>query len=295
MAKNRAQLTRLRLRESSGVDHPANHTQVGGEGWLVMKAAALASCATDGCPFKVLAGASKCAGGHAQPDPAAKAKDPKEAPMGNKTDKEQLAETAEELTKATARIAELEKAEADAKAAIAKAEADAAAAEAAKPAADKAAEVLAKALAEVPDVVKAALAKAQSTADEALAKAAAATDARLDAEYLAKAESDEFNRLPMEKAAFAIAFRKAAEAAPEAMAVVEAVLKGANAQLKASGLIKAIGDGGQDASDSWAAIEKAASELRVANPTMSQAQSIAKATELNPELVAEYKKELTSR
>lgn len=123
------QLHALQVEEVSGVDKPANYTQTGGAtGWLVLKedgtpvfeAAATTACTNPDCDKRVVAGASKCADGHAQTQKEAAVPEP-QAPEGGAA--------VETITKADAEAmiaAAIEKANEAAEARVAKAEADAA-------------------------------------------------------------------------------------------------------------------------------------------------------------------------
>lgn len=182
---------------------------------------------------------------------------------------------------------------------------------------------LAKALADLPEPVRkhmeemqAAAAAAKAAADEAVTKAAAAEvaakverDARLDAEYQAKARALRHLSAgigtpgPVTKAAdgtdiapptLAQVLRQLDEKlAPAEAAEVNRILRSADAMAaRGYGEVGSTGPGqpgiGGDARDAWAAIERAATELRKADPALTREAAITKAIDVQPELARGY-------
>lgn len=111
--------------------------------------------------------------------------------------------------------------------------------------------------------------------------AKAEREARLEREYLAKAE--EMSALPTEKASLATLLRRVADSlTPEENAEVEKMLRAANAQIAKSGLF---GEFGKSAvSEVESSVEAQAAELQKADPTLTKDQAIVKVYENNPEL-----------
>jgi len=157
---------------------------------------------------------------------------------------------------------------------------------------------LAKAMAAAPEAIRKAyeeqserLAKAELDAASALAKADVEYNTRVEREFIAKAA--DFDALPTTPDEFGPVLRAVSEKAPEAFAEIDRILRAANAALKQGDIYRSIGRDGTDSTggDAWSQILGKADELRVAHPELSRQSSIAKASELNPELVAAYQKE----
>lgn len=319
MTAKRRRLLDLSIRETSGVDHPANFTQTGGaEGWLVMKAAKAKTCPE--CSSPLLAGVDRCPKGHT-------VKADKEAP---------------DMSKPTGRAAQLVKAAqavADARAAVEANPGDAEAIKTLETAladvvavpeggdggdtadvtalnariaelegqlaggdgtdADEAAE-LAKAAAELPEPLRKAFEKAQADAAEASKAAAkAAADAavekaaRLNAEFVTKAQAyshvgkaDELGPV----------LRSISEGAPDALPAVERILSAFQAQAEAGDLFKSVGKNGERAGGRDArmtTIRQKAEEYRLAKAaagdTITIEQAISDVVALEPNLAAETK------
>jgi hypothetical protein len=309
-AARRTRLAKLSINESSGVDKPANHTQFGGDGWIVVKAdgtrgvaKAMTTCTDAGCNLKVLGGAAKCPDGHVQDTKTTKGAD-----VPDKTEAEKAAELAKAMESLPAPIRELlEKQAADLKAAqdtvaTMKAEAEAKVNKSAEQIeAEKAAE-LTKALEGLPAPVRAAFEKQQSDAAAAIKKAEEADkvakaerDRRLDAEFVTKAEA------LGQPATFGPVLRAVNEgtATADQLGELERVLRAAKEQADTNDrLTKRAGQYGDSPTEgsAWASIVKAAGELRAAaeaagNP-MTEAMAIDKAAQLNPDLAAKYREEM---
>ena len=113
---------------------------------------------------------------------------------------------------------------------------------------------------------------------------------RLKKEFADKAAA--FKNIPGEKADLAHVMKTASETMDkETYDKFEGLLKGADAALKESALLKEAGTtGGSDAgADAWDKIEKAAVEMRKADPKLSNAQAIDKVMKEQPSLYEEYK------
>jgi len=113
---------------------------------------------------------------------------------------------------------------------------------------------------------------------------------RLNKEFADKASA--MKNLPGDKADIATVMKAASESMDkETYDKFEGILKGADAALKESALLKETGTtGGNDAgADAWDKIEKAAVELRKADPKLSNAQAIDKVMKEQPSLYEEYK------
>lgn len=322
----RRRITGLSIKETSGVDRGANRSQVGGDGWMVMKHDGTPVEKAKKCPecgAAMLPGADTCPKGHkstakeapmpakltgraadlvkaaaavavakaaveANPNDAAAIAQLEQA-LRDVTDASTSTDTgtaggADELTTAQARIAELE--------AQLAANAPAPSEEAA----------LAKAMETLPEPVRKALekaqtdaAKAQADATAAIAKAEIERDARLTAEYEAKAQ-------PFAKAAATTAeklgpvLRSIKEkAGDDALAEVERILRGAAAIAEAGDIFRAAGQGSGEPSSAWEAVRAEAEKFRVersaAGETLTIEQAIDRVTQLKPELVAAYRKE----
>jgi hypothetical protein len=151
---------------------------------------------------------------------------------------------------------------------------------------DEAAEAISKALlAKADPAVRELIEKQQADLAEATRIAKAERDARLDREFISKAEA-----LPMlteDRTALGGLLRRISEAlTPEDTAAVEKMLKAANEQIEKSNLFTEFGRGGANTTVS-ANAESAAAEIRKADPTLTPEQALAKAYEANPDLLAE--------
>lgn len=140
-------------------------------------------------------------------------------------------------------------------------------------------------LAKADPAVRSLIEKAQADAKRAEEVAKAERDARLQREFIAKAET-----LPMvseDKGALAGLLRRMAEAlTPEDNAAVEKILKAANDQIATSGLFSEFGTGGGETTISKS-VEAAANEIMKADPSLTRDQAMAKVYEQNPDLFAQ--------
>jgi chorismate mutase len=258
-ATSAKKLLDIEMVESSGVDHAANGPQIGAEGWIVMKA--------DGTKVGVVR--------------AAKTPTQEAAKVPDEQTVEDLTKSVDELT---AQVATLTKERDDA---IAKA--------AEPPAADDGKDELQKALDANPLLKQAFEAQAAAT-KEATDKAAAAEEVakserneRLTREYIAKAKE------LGQPDTFAPMLREVVEkCSPEAAAEIQRIVKAAAEQAKAATVLTlpanahVVVAGGS----AWEQIVAKAAELRKADSTLSEPQSIEKARVENPDLVAAYRKEV---
>jgi hypothetical protein len=268
---------------------PANHTQTGGVGWLVMKsdgtpageddinkASGMTKCAAPDCNLMVPPGADDCPDGHTQSD----------FTKGAPVDEKERADKAEaELAKAAERIAELEKA-----ATVAPSTETAPA-----PEADisKSLETLP---ADVRQVIEAQIAKAadaEKKAQDAIEKADKLVEAGVSAEWIAKA-ADLVGAEVAPK--FGPILRTIdAVLGAESRGELERVLKGAREIAKASDLFKAQGQAGTAGGGSaLEELQAKADELRKADTSMTREAAVAKAAELDPALRARVQSEQRS-
>jgi len=163
------------------------------------------------------------------------------------------------------------------------------------------------------DATKAQIAKAEKAAAEANAELAslkkqaevdskarvelekqvkAERDARLEKEFLSKAEK--LSSLPTKAAEIGPVLKALHDANPELAAKVEKMLESANEKLKTvDSLLKERGHAnvGGTETTAWGEIQKAAAELRKADPKLTEPAAIAKAMELNPKLYDAYEAE----
>lgn len=136
--------------------------------------------------------------------------------------------------------------------------------------------------------VRGLIAKMQSDLTEAENIAKAERDERLRRDYIAKAE-----QLPMistDKDQLGELLKALNDKAPEEAAIVEKLFGAANKQISESNLFGEIGKSGAHTT-LGSSVEAAASEIRKANPGMTQEQAIAAAYESNPSLYEESLKE----
>lgn len=151
---------------------------------------------------------------------------------------------------------------------------------------DEAAEAIEKSLlAKADPAIRELIEKSQAEAREATAIAKAERDARLDREFISKAEA-----LPMintDKTTLGSLLRRISDAlSPEDSAEVEKMLAAANEQIAKSSLFDTFGHGGAHTTVS-ASVEAAATDIQKGDPTLTREQAIAKAFETNPGLLAE--------
>lgn len=261
-------MVNMRIAETSGVDHPAHEH----EGWIVMKSASAES-------VESLFGALD---------------KPKEAPVADITkDAELTPEQKLEAAEARAVAAEAALAEATA--------APAAETEPVTPAAPLVAEPaealsdtgedasLEKALAKMPEPIRAFLAKQKADLVEAQATINKERDQRLDSEAIAKSKGT-FTAIAIDHTAVAPALRRVALLDADLAKAVETALSAADAQLSSgTKLTKEIGTpgAGEDGS-ATERINKAATALREADPTLSSSQAFVKALESDKDLYAAY-------
>lgn len=113
--------------------------------------------------------------------------------------------------------------------------------------------------------------------------AKAERDARLDREFISKAET-----LPMistDKSALGGLLRRISDAlSVEDAATVEKTLRAANEQIAKGNLFASLGQSGQETTISKS-VEAKADEIRKAEPTLTRDQAIAKAYDENPDLL----------
>lgn len=143
-----------------------------------------------------------------------------------------------------------------------------------------------KALLEKADpAVRALIEKAEKDAEEAAKIAKAERDARLDREFISKAEA--MPMLSEDKTALGGLLRRISEAlTTEDAEAVTKVLTAANAQIEKGNLFTEFGSGGAPTTVSKS-VESAAEELRKQDPTLTIEQAQAKVYETNPDLLAE--------
>jgi hypothetical protein len=151
---------------------------------------------------------------------------------------------------------------------------------------DDSAEEISKSLLEKADpAVRALIEKQQADLKRVEEVAKQERDARLDREFISKAE--QMPMLSTDKTALGGLLRRVSDAlSPEDATEVEKILKAANAQIAEGNIFKTIGNGGADTTVS-ASVEAAAEEIRKADPTLTKEQAVAKAFEVNPALLTE--------
>jgi hypothetical protein len=169
---------------------------------------------------------------------------------------------------------------------------------------------------ELTDAAKAQISKAEKAATDAAAqvaelrKSAEAADAkrvelekqiaterdeRLTREFVAKAAK--LDHLPAKTDELGAILKALHAASPDATAKLEKLLEGTNEKLaKVIELTKEVGRGGEpQATTAWAAIEKAAVELRKTDGKLTKEQAITKAMEQNPALYEQHNRESATR
>lgn len=151
--------------------------------------------------------------------------------------------------------------------------------------ADSATEIRKAALEKADPAIRALIEKQDEEIAKAHAVAKAERDARLEREYISKAEA-----LPMlteSPAALADVLRSAADAlTPEQNTVLNTVLKAANEQITKSNLFSTMGTGGGETTVSKS-VEAAKAEIKKSQPTLTDAQAEALAYDQNPALLAQ--------
>lgn len=138
-------------------------------------------------------------------------------------------------------------------------------------------------LAKADPALRSLIEKQQAQVAQAQEIAKAERDARLEREFLAKAET-----MPMiaeDKAALGGLLRRISEAlSAEDSAAVEKVLKSANEAISKSNIFKEFGTGGGETTISKS-VEAKAEEIRKADPSLTFEQAVAKAYDENPDLL----------
>lgn len=298
-------LVKLRIKENSGVDHPA-HLH---EGWVVMKAADSDAEVQLPQPLAELVekadtvhGLLDSLGGFDKSvldDDGAKMLDALVAelqeeladegepdePPANKNKGDEVPKTAEELQK------ELEASQA----ALAKAAGDLEQykkehpAEPPKPSTDE--EEMAKALEAMPEPIRKRFLESERVAKEAQELAKSEHDRRVEAEYVAKAR-DTYGNLSVKPEDFGPVLKALHEANPDQAKEVERVLSSANEALRLSTLFKEFGSGAADGADDspYGQLQALAKQLmEKSNGELSEAQAMAKAVE-TPEGIRLYER-----
>lgn len=152
------------------------------------------------------------------------------------------------------------------------------------------AEILAKSLEDLPEPVRKALADGQRRAAEAEEIAKGLLVERERGEYMAKAAT--FAHIPgVNPAEFGETMRKAAHGDKGAVAEVFEVLAKAEAALKVSKAFVEIGSNAPAAGSAEEGLASFAKSLQEKNPSMSEAEAIAKAAEANPDLYRQHRGE----
>lgn len=254
MAENpQRKMVKIDVVETSGVDHPAHLT----EGWVVMKAANAADVdALFGTPST---------------------KEPVVAEITQEQYDLAVAKAAEAEAKAAEAVAKAEKLEAEKTELVAKAAAPVETPE----------EAMLKA---VPEAIRVRLEKAEADAKAQREEFVKERDARLDSEAVSTSKAM-FKSLAVDHDATAPALRKFAAEYPEAATKISEVLKAAEAQLESAGIFQELGKSvDTQPVTAQEKINTIAKSLRDADPTLSEASSIAKAVEGNPSLFTDYMK-----
>jgi len=138
------------------------------------------------------------------------------------------------------------------------------------------------------EISKAELTALQTQVAEAQAIAKFERDQRVDREFLTKAEA--LTHVPGDRTEIAKAMRQISDAAPEAYATVETVLKAANEGLRQSRAFQAIGSEALgsalakgDAGAAWSQVKGLAAEIRKTETKLSEAQALDRAMRQLPE------------
>jgi len=137
---------------------------------------------------------------------------------------------------------------------------------------------------QIVEIVKAAEERAEAA--EKIAKAE--RDYRIEQEFIAKAA--EFNALSVDASSLGPVLKAAAEVMDEeAFGVIIDALSAANETVSESGLFSEVGKSTSfESGSSTDSIEKAAARLREEDTSLTHAQAISKAVELDPSLYTEY-------
>jgi hypothetical protein len=159
-------------------------------------------------------------------------------------------------------------------------------------------EAVAKAMETLDPELRAHFAAVQKTAEEtgkraeeAERVAKAEESRRIDGEWVDVVKSD-FTNIGVTPKAFAPVLRAAWDALePEQFAELERVLRSAEAVAVKSDAFKVHGSGDIAVGGAWAQIQKAADDIRAADPTITPEVAVDKAIQANPALKAEYDKE----
>lgn len=120
--------------------------------------------------------------------------------------------------------------------------------------------------------------------------AKAEREARITKEYVAKAA--QFTHLGINAEEFGPILKSLAETNPEGYAKLEATLKSLNTVVEKSVLLEEIGKSNSAAAGAWERIEKRAEEIRKSEPGLTKEQAIARVMRDDPQLYAEYVKEM---
>lgn len=142
----------------------------------------------------------------------------------------------------------------------------------------------------LPEEVKKYVQEIEKRAKEAEEIAKKEREERLTREFVAKAA--QFKALPVKPEEFGPVLKSISEVAPQVYEKVEAVLKAANELVEKSKVFDEIGKGTGVEKSAWGKIEAKASELVQKNAGMTKEQAIAQVLRQNPDLYAEYQKEL---
>ena len=116
-----------------------------------------------------------------------------------------------------------------------------------------------------------------------------AEDEKLTAKYVGVAKS--FTNLSVDPKEFGKVLKEIAENAPEAMAKVQEVLKGADEALQEAGIFKEFGSSGTSTAGAWDKIEAFAEEIMKEDTKITKEEAITKAMEQNQELYSQYLQE----
>lgn len=153
---------------------------------------------------------------------------------------------------------------------------------------------LAKAVGELPAPLRKAWADTQVRLENAEKVAKAERDARLGREYVEKARA--FPGLVVKAESLGPILRAVDEGealTKEQGAELDRVLRAASNLAHDSKAFERIGGVGQDATDAWAGIEKAADEILLREPTLDRPTAVTKAMDANPELARRYTQEVS--
>ena len=143
-------------------------------------------------------------------------------------------------------------------------------------------------LAKADPETRAAIKKAEERAEAAEKIAKEERDARLDKEYIAKAEK--LDHLTIKAEDFGPVLKSAAEKlTKEEYEALESVLKASNEQIEKGALFAEAGAAGSvAAADAFGELQQKAQEIKKAEPKLSDAEALDKAMKDNPDLEAAY-------